>query len=577
MMPCPFTKLWKIRTFGALASMKMSQAQSVESSVPKPSHSWLPVRKRLDLNGTRIMLLAGVMLITLLVYLRCLGNELVYDDHPMIVDNPYLRQWSFVWKSITRDVWWFLSSERMTHSAYYRPLENVWIGLGYQLVGLNPVGWHCLKISLHLIVVMLSFRLAQLLTGSFGTALFTALTFGILPVHAEAVVWATAIPEPLSAAFELGALCSYIQSPHVGRRRLLWPLVLFGLALLSHESAVVFPLLVAAYVFLLDTSSRPAPDEPSRWTSLGGRARETVVRSAPFFGVALLYMGLRAIVLGPDWILGFTHTNTTASMATGKLVLQHTPVDHTLGQTLLTIPGVLVEYLKLLAMPWLIGPAHDVKFVTTAASESFYVPAAILALLGLTGYVAFRKDRRAGLYLFCAIWWLVTLAPVLSLNQIVATVGDRYEYLSSFAFCLLIADWVSRAAQLSVARTRMLTALAATIAALWMMILWRIQPVWHDDLTMFTRCVEMCPDSARYHQALSAILMKREDFTGAAAQLADAARLAPADAGTHLTLGMMYLKLHRDADAKREMEAYYHILFNQKKTAAKPHWYVEFK
>jgi hypothetical protein len=117
-------------------------------------------------------------------------------------------------------------------------------------------------------------------------------------------------------------------------------------------------------------------------------------------------------------------------------------------------------------MPWVIGPAHDVKFVTTAASEAFYGPAAILALLGLAGYLAFRKDLRARLYLFCAIWWLVTLAPVLSLNQIVATVGDRYEYLSSFGFCLLIADWANRAARVSIARAWILTALAATTAAL---------------------------------------------------------------------------------------------------------------
>jgi hypothetical protein len=113
-----------------------SQAQTVKSADADSKRSGLLARHWLDLNGTQITMLAGVLLITLLVYLRCLGNELVYDDHPMIVDNPYIRQWSFVWRSITRDVWWFLSSGRMTHSAYYRPLENIWLGLGYQLVGL---------------------------------------------------------------------------------------------------------------------------------------------------------------------------------------------------------------------------------------------------------------------------------------------------------------------------------------------------------------------------------------------------------------------------------------------------------
>jgi hypothetical protein len=213
-----------------------------------------PSLKRLDLDGAQTAMLRGVLLITLLAYLRCLGNGMVYDDHPMIVDNHYIGQWSFLGKSLTRDVWWFLGSDRTTHSAYYRPLENVWLGLGYHLTALNPVGWHLLKIALHLIVVLLTFRLAQQLTGNVSAALLTALNFGILPVHAEAVVWATAIPEPLSAAFELGALYLFVQRPNAGWGRLLWPLILFALALLSHESAVVFPVLVAAYVFILETA-----------------------------------------------------------------------------------------------------------------------------------------------------------------------------------------------------------------------------------------------------------------------------------------------------------------------------------
>src|SRR6202007_1265860 len=133
-------------------------------------------------------------------------------------------------------------------------------------------------------------------------------------------------------------------------------------------------------------------------------------------------------------------------MAAGTLVLKHTPIDHTLAQTLLTIPGVLVEYLKLFGLPWLAGPAHDVNFVTTPASSACYLPAATRALLAIAGYLLSRNSARRGLYLFCIIWWLVTLAPVLSLDQIVALVGDRYEYLPSFGLCLLISDAAIRMA-----------------------------------------------------------------------------------------------------------------------------------
>jgi hypothetical protein len=308
-----------------------------------------------------------------------------------------------------------------------------------------------------------------------------------------------------------------------------------------------------------------------------GRARAAIVRSAPFFAVVFLYLGLRVVVLGPVWFLGFVHMKTTASMATGTLVLKHTPIDHPLVQTLLTIPGVLLEYLKLLALPWLVGPAHDVNFVTTATSSAFYLPAAILVLFAVASYLFCRHSQHANLYLFCVIWWLLTLAPVLNLDQIVALVGDRYEYLPSFGICLLVADLATQAARSSRARTWVLSGAGVALATVWVVILWRVQPVWHDNLAMFSRCVEMFPDSARYREGLGSVLVKQEDFTGAATQFAYASKLAPDDAGIHLTLGMMYLKIHRNAEAKREMEAYYHIVFNQKKQTAKPHWYVEFK
>ena len=67
-------------------------------------------------------------------------------------------------------------------------------------------GWHLAKIVLHAVVVILCFRVAQLLTGEIATALLTAAIFAVMPAHVEAVVWASSIPEPLSTAFELGAL-----------------------------------------------------------------------------------------------------------------------------------------------------------------------------------------------------------------------------------------------------------------------------------------------------------------------------------------------------------------------------------
>jgi len=153
---------------------------------------------------------------------------------------------------------------------YYRPLQNAWEGLNYHLFGTNPVGWHVTSVLLHASVVVLVFRLAQLLAASTGVALLAALLFGVLGAHAEPVVWASSVTEPLSAFFQLAAFCLFIGAYRSGTRRLglLGPLLLFALAMLSHESATVFPVLVAAYVFLFEGPHSDAGGKPQAGTPI---------------------------------------------------------------------------------------------------------------------------------------------------------------------------------------------------------------------------------------------------------------------------------------------------------------------
>ena len=66
-----------------------------------------PALRRWGLDRKQTALLAGILLLTLLAYLRSLDNGFVYDDLPAIVRNPRLRRWSFIWESMTRDVWWY--------------------------------------------------------------------------------------------------------------------------------------------------------------------------------------------------------------------------------------------------------------------------------------------------------------------------------------------------------------------------------------------------------------------------------------------------------------------------------------
>jgi len=529
-----------------------------------------PALQRWSLDSAQTAMLTCVLLLTVLVYLRCVKNGFVFDDIPVILKNPYISEWSFLWKAVTRDLWWFLDPKKIPVSAQYHPLQNIWFGLAYHLFGTSPIGWHLLKIALHVAAVMLSFRLAQLLTGSAGAALLAAMLFAVLPVHAEPVVWAADVPEPLAAVFELGAFCLFIRRSKTRWRGIIWPLVLFAGALLSHESAVVFPVLIGAYVFLFETHD----GEPIAFFA-AGRVAPTLRRfvlavawSAPFLGVSIIYMAARATVLGMSGILGFPKGRFIGEVVHGRLTMRSELSNNTISQTLWTLPSVLVHYLKMLAIPWLVGPAHDVQTVVAPGVVNFCIPVAILVLLSLLGWLAFRNSPHAKLYLFCVFWWLVTLAPAFDLGQLFQLVADRYEYLPSFAFCVIVGDLAIQFARASAIRSKAVTAIAATVTVVYTAVLWRLEPVWHDDVTLFSRCVESFPDSPFYRAALGDAFLDSVNLEAAERELIHASRISPNSPQIHIQLAAVYARMHRPEASREELQAAYRTAFGQPLKAA---------
>ena len=363
-------------------------------------------------------MLGGVLLFTALVYLRSLGDGFVSDDDTLVLGNPYIGQWSFLWKSLFRGEYWF--ADRVRDLARYRPLLLAWTGLNYHLFGFNPVGWHATMVAVHLVAVWLVFKVAVRLTGDGRGALLAALLFGLLPVHAEVVSWVSGFGLVMSAAFALAAF--YVFIGRAESRNWLAAMGLYALALLSHETAATLPALIGCYVFLLE---QRATDEsgPER---MGARIRSALLCMLPFVLEVFLYLVVRARALG------FVLTNPNI------------PVSNvTVAQVLMTVPRVFVEYLAVLAIPWMAGPSHRVLIVTSPASPHFYLSVAALLMLVGGSFVLLRNHPRRRLYLFCLAWMALALAPAMDLFAFLEDqiVHDGYAYLASAGGCVLVADW----------------------------------------------------------------------------------------------------------------------------------------
>src|SRR5579875_557436 len=500
-------------------------------------------------SGRQKLFLAGIILATAIVYLRCLSNGYVFDDHEMIILNRHIGEWSFLWKALVNDSWWFRDPAHLPQSHYYRPLQDIWLGLNYHAFGLNPIGPHALMVGLHLAAVIFAYLIAVIVAGDQFAGLTAALLFGVLPVHAEAVIWATAIPESLCGTLQLAAFYFYLRYREQARSSgLVVSLAMFGGALFSHESAIAFPLLIAVHEFLLPRrgshpfpGQREGPDKDG--CAIVSNGRKAVSTALPFIVVAIVYLGVRFAVLG---FIARRDVNNQA----------------TLAQILLTVPTVIVHNLADIIDPFQAGPSHRIIWINSPASPEFWMPAVVLALIAAAGLMAVADIPNRNAYLFSAAWVFIPMLPVLNLCILYpnALVADRYLYFSSFGFCLLSGEVAAAIARSNSAWRLPVGAAVGTLAVVYALVLWHVQHFWHDEIELFGRCIERFPDSGFCHNRLGMALQAAGDLKDAEHELRTAFQLDPHDYASEYDLGMVHAREGLYAQAARETaEALKHL------------------
>ncbi len=186
-----------------------------------------------------VFALSLILLVSAVTFSPVLDNGFTnWDDPVYILNNPLLRD---------------LSGEgfRKIFSSYvsgnYHPLTIISLAVDRHLFGFNAAGYHLHSLLLHLVNTLLVFYLIRLLTGKYLAALVTALIFGIHPLQAEAVAWASSRKDLLFAFFYLCSLISYVRGVY---RREEWQgfyylsFVFFVFSLLAKPQAASLPIVL---------------------------------------------------------------------------------------------------------------------------------------------------------------------------------------------------------------------------------------------------------------------------------------------------------------------------------------------
>jgi 4-amino-4-deoxy-L-arabinose transferase-like glycosyltransferase len=369
--------------------------------------------------------MSAVLVVTFLAYAETLRYQFVFDDTEQILQNPMVQSWHNVPRFFTQHVWGDVFPN--APGDYYRPVFLLWLLINYSLFGQGPFGWHLTTVFAHIAVTLLVFLLARKILKDPISSGIASMIFGLHPVHIESVAWVSGVTDSLLAMLFIPAFLCYLnyRDPEQSRRsRWLWgSLVLYALALLAKETAIVLPLMIFAGESLLSpvgTSLRGG--YRGGWLRVAGsRVLRAVLCIAPYVAITIVYLLVRIAVLK-----GFGHRMILLPFWTMAL----------------TWPSVLWFYIKLLVWPVGLSVFYDLSYVTKPGFSSFVMPLLLGVALPATVWWWLRRaaDQTARPAILIAFLWLIMpILPVLNLSFFTEgeIAHDRYLYIPSIGFSIL--------------------------------------------------------------------------------------------------------------------------------------------
>lgn len=338
-----------------------------------------------------------------LVYLPSLGYPFQFDDYNVIVDNPAVH---------SLDAWW-------RSMPGIRPLLKLSYALNWALAP-SPFAFRLVNVALHaanaLLVYLLLSELARRRALPPLLPLLVAALFAVHPIQTEAVTYICGRSVSLMAFFYLLSLLAWLVAARTRQPGLKWLSALaFLCAFLTRETAIILP----AALWIAAHAGTPAP--PLR--DIAAPAPSLHAYRWPL-GIAIA--ALAFLLALPDYreffSVAFAHRAPLDNLAL-QVDAVYVLTGHLLMPSLMNIDPVL--------------PPSD--WTATLAAQ-----AGLLALVAALAALALRRRSFAG---FCALWYLLHLAPTNSVVPRLDAFNDRQLYLSAIGAYALLALAACHAAQ----------------------------------------------------------------------------------------------------------------------------------
>ena len=428
----------------------------------------------LFLRVRTFIILAAVLAVVFISYLPALKSDFVlWDDDVHILDNITIR-------GLDREHLQEMFTS--TVSKIYIPLTSLSFAVEHHYFGYNPFIYHLDNVLLHLFVTAFVFVFARQMGLSRLGAAAAALLFGIHPMHVESVAWATERKDVLYAFFYMAAVLSYGRYLSKGGYFFLAVTTVLGvLSMLAKPMALSLPLIL----FLLD------------WFHGRTMSRRAVVEKIPLF----------ILICAIAWVT----YSANARMPVESVV-----------KSILIWPWTFVFYLRQFVFPFFSVPIYRLPKPIALSNLEYLLSVAAFVLIVyavIRWSRHWRDGRRNQWFLFAFLFWFLSIFFLLRFDEVKDTniVADRFMYLPSLGFCLLMGLGLERLWGLSRdSRVGVWKALGLTAClALVLVFSFRTSAqcrVWKDSVSLWEHQLKFFPQEYLALNNLATALYREEEY-----------------------------------------------------------------
>lgn len=423
-----------------------------------------------------------IFLFSFLLYANTITHDFALDDVAVIQQNKFTKQGLAGIDDMLLTFYW--QGYWDTNAGLYRPLSLITFAIEYELFGENPHEFHFVNVLLYsLICTLLFFVLRQLLKQYNPLIpLISTLLFAAHPLHTEVVANIKSRDELLSVFFFLISLLFLLRFTEDRRNKnIIISLCCYFLSLFSKEGGMVFLGIFPVTLYFFT-------DEPVK----------KIARTTSLFLIpAALFFALHSYVIAHAPTVKIIYTYWDNSLVAAEGISRIATAIYMMG-----------KYFLLLFYPHPLSYDYSFNQVPATTFSDGKVLLSLLAI-ALLVFVAIKGLKKKNIFSYGIIFFFITISLVSNIFMLIgATMADRFLFMPSLGFCLIIGLLLTQLTKSNTSATfnslRSLVSKNVKLFSIVFIILsfYSYKTItrnadWKNNFTLFEKDVNASPNSSR--------------------------------------------------------------------------------